>query len=339
MNSVARFGQQQLRLALELLRSREAIIALAIVIVIVATTITAPGFVFSSDGWRELLISPAILILLAVGQAIVVITRNIDLSMGSVLGFSAYFAGRIMTDVPGIPISLVFVLCVIVGGLLGLINAVLVAILGLPALVITLGTLYAYRGILILWAGGTRIFPADLPGEFLAIGNAQYLGIPFVTVVALVVLAAAGWYMKNTRGGHESYAVGSNPRAAELDGLQVKRRVFIALVTSGALAGLAGALYLARYATADSQAARGWELQAVAAVVIGGVAIFGGSGRVWGAAFGAILLVTINRALPILGVPDLWQQATVGALILIAIVSDQLLNRRRLRLITKRRIE
>ena len=312
------------------LLSRETVIVLAVFAVIVATTLDTPGFVFSSDGWRELLISPAVLLLVAVGQAIVVITRNIDLSVGSIVGFSAYFAGRIMSDIPEIPIVLVVLLCVVVGAALGLVNAFLVAIVGLPALVITLGTLYAYRGILILWAGGTRIFPADLPPEFLALGTAQVLGIPLLTIAALVVLIAAGWYMKNTRGGRESYAIGSNPKAAELHGLKSRRRVLVALVTSGALSGLAGALYLARYATADSQAAKGWELQAVAAVVIGGVAIFGGSGRVWGAAFGAILLVTINRALPILGVPDLWQQATVGALILIAIVSDQLLHHHRL---------
>lgn len=312
-------------------KSRESIIGVAIAVVIFAVFLNRPGFVTSSDGVRELLISPTILILLAAGQAVVVITRNIDLSVGAVLGFSAYSVGRIMTDNPDFPVGLVFLVAVLVGALLGLVNAVLVGVAKLPALVVTLGTLYAYQGLLIMWAGETRIFPADLPKNFLQFGTQSFFGVPFLTVVALVTVVAVSWYMGSTQAGRESYAVGSNPRAASLDGLSSQKRVVGALILSGALAGLAGALYVARYATAYSLIGKGWEIQSVAAVVIGGVAIFGGSGTIWGAALGAILLVTLSRALPVLGVPALWQQATVGALILLAIFSDHTLHRRRLR--------
>ena len=305
--------------------AREFGILIALLLVIIAATIANPNFLFSSDGWRDLLLTPSILVLLAVGQAIVIITRNVDLSVGSVLGLSAYLTGRLFVDLQGIPILAVFLIVIVFGGLLGLVNGALVAFAKVPSLVITLGTLYAYRGINVLWTGGDRINASDLPREFLSLGTGQILFIPILTIIAFVVLAIAGWLMKNTRGGREFYAIGSDPGAAELYGLPVTRRLLTVFVLSGALAGLGGGLYAARYGTISSQAGSGWELDAVGAAVIGGVAIFGGSGTVWGAAIGAVLLLTINRALPILGIPDFWQRAVVGALIIGAIVLDRVL--------------
>ncbi|MFB9307794.1 rhamnose transport system permease protein [Agromyces hippuratus] len=306
-------------------KARELGILLALVIVVIAATAANPNFLFSADGWRDLLLTPSILVLVAVGQAIVLITRNVDLSVGSVLGLTAYLTGRLFIDLPGIPIVAVFVIAVAFGGVLGLINGALVAFAKVPAMVITLGTLYAYRGINVLWTGSDRINASDLPKSFLALGTEQFLTIPILTIIALVVLIIAGWYMKNTRGGREFYAIGSDPAAAELYGLRVTRRLLTAFVLSGALAGLAGVLYAARYGTINSQAGSGWELDAVGAAVIGGVAIVGGVGSVWGAAIGAVLLLTINRALPILGIPDFWQRAVVGVLIIGAIVLDRVL--------------
>ncbi|MCZ4302898.1 ABC transporter permease [Microbacterium oxydans] len=318
-------------------RAREFGILLALALVIVAATTNNSNFLFSPDGWRDLLLTPSILVLVAVGQAIVLITRNVDLSVGSVMGLTAYLTGRLFIDVPGIPIVIVVVAAVVFGALLGLINGALVAFAKVPAMVITLGTLYAYRGINVLWTGSDRVNASDMPKDFLALGTGQLVGIPILTIVALIVLAAAAWYMKNTRGGREYYAIGSDPAAAELYGLRVTRRVLTAFVVSGALAGLAGVFYAARYGTINSQAGSGWELDAVGAAVIGGVAITGGIGSVWGAAIGAVLLLTINRALPILGIPDFWQRAVVGLLIIGAIVLDRVLAvRQKRRLIEAR---
>jgi len=318
-------------------RAREFGILLALVLVVTAATLNNPKFLFSADGWRDLLLTPSILVLVAVGQAIVLITRNVDLSVGSVMGLTAYLTGRLFIDIPGIPIVLVVVAAVVLGALLGLINGALVAYAKVPAMVITLGTLYAYRGINVLWAGSDRVNASDMPRDFLALGTGQLLGIPILAIVAVLVLAVAAWHMKNTRGGREFYAIGSDPAAAELYGLQVTRRVLTAFVLSGALAGLAGVFYAARYGTINSQAGAGWELDAVGAAVIGGVAITGGIGSVWGAAIGAVLLLTINRALPILGIPDFWQRAVVGLLIIGAIVLDRVLAvRQRRRLIEAR---
>jgi len=313
------------------LRARETSILLALLLVIAVTTIKNPNFLFSSDGFRDLLLTPSILILVAVGQAIVIVTRSVDLSVGSTLGLTAYLTGRLFLDIPGIPIILVVLAGIVFGALLGVVNGALVAFAKVPALVITLGTLYAYRGLNVLWAGSDRINASDMPKNFLALGTTEYFSIPLLTIIALIVLIAAGWYMRNTRGGREFYAIGSEPAAAELYGLKVTKRILVAFVACGALTGLAGVLYAARYGTINSQAGSGLELDAVAAAVIGGVAIFGGSGTVWGAAIGAVLLLTINRALPILGVQDFWQRAVVGALIIGAIVLDRLLALRQTR--------
>lgn len=310
------------------LRSRELAILLVLAFVVFVATSQNGGFLFSSDGWRNFLLNPSILMLVAVGQAAVVITRNVDLSVGSVMALTAYLTGRLFLDIPGIPIILVFLICLVAGGVLGLINGLLTTIFRVPSLVITLGTLYVYRGVMLTWAGSDRINAGDLPGNFLSLGTRSVLGVPVLTWIALVVLVIVGYYLYTSRGGREMYAIGSDPDAAVLYGLRVRRRVLLAFIVCGALAGLAGALYTARYGTVSSGVGYGIELQAVAAVVIGGVAIFGGSGTVWGAAIGAFLLVTINRALPTVGIPDFWQQAVVGVLILGAIVLDRVLAAR-----------
>ena len=331
-------SQSPLRRAVTtVLRSREIAIVLVLLVVIAAATVKTPSFLFSSNSWRDLLLTPSILILLAVGQAVVVITRNVDLSVGSVLGLTAYLTGRLFIDHPGIPVVAVLVICVAVGAVLGLVNGLLVALARVPALVITLGTLYIYRGIVLTWAGSNRINASDLPNGFQSLGTRTVLSIPFLFLLALVVLAVVGYFLHTSRAGREMYAIGSDPDAAELYGLPVRRRLIGAFVLSGALAGVAGVVFAARYGSVSSGAGTGIELQAVGAVVIGGVAIFGGSGTVWGAAIGAVLLVTINRALPTVGIPDFWQQALVGALILGSIVLDRVLaNRRARRLIVAR---
>ena len=206
-------------------RARETSILITLIVVIAAATLVNPNFIFSPDGWRDLLLTPSILILVAIGQSIVIVTRSVDLSVGSTLGLTAYLTGRLFIDIPGIPIIAVFLAGIVFGGLLGLINGALVAFAKVPALVITLGTLYAYRGINVWWTGGDRINASDLPRGFLALGTDSFLSIPLLTIIALIVLVAAAWYMRNTRGGREFYAIGSEPAAAELYGLKVTKRI------------------------------------------------------------------------------------------------------------------
>ena len=212
--------------------ARETGILIALLLVIVAATVANPSFLFSGDGFRDLLLTPSLLLLVAIGSAIVIITRNVDLSVGSIVGLTAYLTGRMFIDIPGIPLIGVFIGGVLLGGFLGLINGALVAFARVPALVITLGTLYIYRGINVAWAGGDRINASDLPKDFRALGTDRILGIPILTIIAAVVLIAAAWYLRNLRSGRELYAIGSDPAAAHLYGLRVTRRVIGAFVVS-----------------------------------------------------------------------------------------------------------
>ncbi|MCF4119508.1 ABC transporter permease [Antribacter sp. KLBMP9083] len=319
------------------LRSREAAVALVLVLVVAGTTVLQPGFLLSAGGWRDLLLTPSLVAVLAVGQAIVVVTRNVDLSVGSVLGLCAYLTGTLFAAAPDLPVVLVVAAAVAAGAVLGLVNGVVVAFARVPALVVTLGTLYAYRGLVLTWAGSDRIDASDMPHAFLDLGVRQVLGVPVLAIVAVLVLAVAAHYLHTSRAGRQLYAIGSDPDAAVLYGLPVRRRILTAFVACGALAGLAGVMFAARYGTVSSGAGTGLELTVVGAVVVGGVAIFGGSGTVLGAATGAVLLVTINRALPVVGVPDFWQRAVVGVLIITAIVLDRVLADRRARALARAR--
>jgi rhamnose transport system permease protein len=245
--------------------------------------------------------------------------------VGSVLGLAAFATGTLFAAVPDLPLAVALLPGVLLGAACGAVNGALIAAARVPALVVTLGTLYVFRGIDYTWATGRQINAADMPAGFLRMGTATVLGLPVLTLFAVAVLVAAGFCLRSYRSGRELYAIGSNPDAARLSGIPVGRRVFAAFVASGALAGLAGVLYAARFGTLDANAGLGLELNVVAAVVVGGVAIFGGSGSVYGAALGAVLLTTIGSALPVLGITPFWQRAAVGTLILAAIGLDRAL--------------
>jgi rhamnose transport system permease protein len=305
------------------LRFRELGIVLALLALVVVTTSQNSRFL-SGQSVRDILLNTAILAVLAVGQAVVVITRNIDLSVGSVLGLSAFAVGTLLRDNPGLPVPIALLAGAGVGAVCGLGNGVLVRYGNVPALVVTLGTLYVIRGITYFWAGGQQINADELPGGFLSFGTRTLAGIPYLVLIAAVVLLTAGIALRSYRSGRELYAMGSSPQAARLAGIPVGRRTVVAFAVSGGLAGLAGVLFAARFGTVDAAAGTGYELNVVAAVVVGGVAVFGGSGTVWGAALGALLLTTIGSSLSVLSINQFWQQAIVGALILLAIGADRL---------------
>ena len=306
-----------------LVRTRELGIILALLVLVGYTAASNPRFL-SGQSIRDILLNTAILAVMAAGQAVVVITRNIDLSVGSVLGRSAFTVATLMSDNPGLPMVVAILVGLAVGGAAGLLNGVLVRFGRVPALVVTLGTLYMFRGITYSWAGGQQVNADELPRHFLTFANDSVLGIPWLVLIALVVVGSVTLVMRNYRMGRELYAMGSSPQAAELAGIKVARNLLGAFILSGALAGLAGVLCAARFGTVDAAAGTGLELNVVAAVVVGGVAVFGGSGTVWGAGLGALLLTVIGSALTVLDINQFWQQAIVGALIILAICADRL---------------
>ncbi|MEO6530579.1 MAG: ABC transporter permease [Specibacter sp.] len=313
--------------ATSVLRLRELPVLIALSVLVLVTYLINPLFL-SAQGVKDLLLNATIVMILAVGQTLLIITRNIDLSVGSMLGLVAFGTGSIFAAMPDIPIIAVFGIGMVFGMGLGAINGILVTVAKVPALVITLGTLYVFRGLNNAWAGGKQYFAGDRPDAFGALSVDTFLGFPIITLVAVVVVIAVALYMAGTRPGRDLYAIGSDPDAATAFGIKVSRRVLLAFLANGALAGLAGVLYASRFNSVGATTGSGMELTVIAAAVVGGVAIFGGSGSVTGAALGALLLTTITSSLTAVRVDKFWQQAIVGILILAAIIIDRVASLR-----------
>lgn len=315
------------------LRLREASLIGVLAVLIVVTEIGNPRFL-STQGIKDLLLNATILVLVAVGEAVVVITRNVDLSVGSVLGIAAFASGDYLSGGGNAVVAIL--IGIVVGVVFGVLNGLLVSIGRVPALVVTLGTLYIIRGVDAIWVGSREITASGLPAGFISFGHGGLGPIPYLALLALVVLVIVAWFLRGYRSGRECYALGSNPEAARLAGVPVRRRIIAAYVLCGALAGLAGALYLARFGNVDSGTGTGYELTVVSAVVVGGVAFTGGSGSVYGAALGALLLTSINSMLPSLGVSSVWEQAIDGFLLLLAIAVDRVVALRVARALRRR---
>jgi rhamnose transport system permease protein len=310
-----------------LLRLRELPVLIALALLVLITYLNNPLFL-SPQGVKDLLLNATIIMILAAGQTLLIITRNIDLSVGSMLGLVAFGTGSLFAAMPDLPIVAVLAIGMAFGALLGTLNGLLVTVAKVPALVITLGTLYVFRGLNNAWAGGKQYFAGDRPDAFGALSVDTVLGFPIITLLAIAVVIAVAVYMSGTRPGRDLYAIGSDPEAAKVFGIKVSKRVFLAFLANGALAGLAGVLYASRFNSVGATTGAGMELDVVAAAVVGGVAIFGGSGSVAGAALGALLLTTITSSLTALRVDKFWQQAIVGILILTAIIIDRVASLR-----------
>jgi rhamnose transport system permease protein len=323
-------------LAERVFRIRESGIVVVLVVFVAITAAVQPRFL-SATNIQFVLVDTTVFALLALGETMVVISRNVDLSVGSVLGLSAYLSTSLFGPHPGIPIVVVFLAGLGIGLACGVANGIMVAAGRVPSLVVTLATLYIIRGIDILIVGGKEVVAQSLPSAFLEIPKATVFGIPDLAISIAVVVGIGAYYLRTFRSGRDLYAIGSNPEAARLAGLPVGRRVFTAFAISGAIAGVAGVLWGAQYGTINSTAGTGYELQVVSAVVVGGVAIFGGSGSVVGAALGALLLSTISSALYVLGISPFWDQAIWGFLLLLAIALDQTITERLTSALRKRR--
>jgi rhamnose transport system permease protein len=324
------------RLVDVVLRVREFGIIAVLALLVLVTAIIEPRFVDLTN-IQFILVDTTIFALLALGETMVVLTRNVDLSIGSVLGLSAFLSADLFGHHPGIPIPLVFLVGLAIGLACGIAIGFLTVVGQVPSLVVTLAALYLIRGIDVLVVGGGQVVASSLPNSFIDIPKRTLIGIPVLAIVIALVIAAGAYYLRSFRSGRELYAIGSNPDAARLAGIPSGRRVWVAFIVSGGVAGLAGVLYAARYGTIDSTAGSGYELQVIAAVVVGGVAIFGGSGSVVGAAFGALLLQAILSALYVLGVSPFWNQAIAGGLLLGAIALDRGISLRLASALRKRR--
>jgi rhamnose transport system permease protein len=324
------------RLVAVLGRVREAGLLIALAAIVIGVTASEPRFA-SVNNVRQILLSVSILAIVAIGQTLVVLTRNIDLSVASIVGLVAYEVRDILGHNPELSIPLAIAIGLLIGAGLGAVNGALVTVGRVPAIVATLGTLYVFRGLTFALGGGKLITASQVPPDFKRIALSRPLGIPTPIIIAVALGLVFTWLLRYSRVGRMLYAIGSNPDAARPAGIQTNRVVFGAYVACGVLCGVGGVLWGSRFGSIDARAASGMELQVVAAVVLGGVNIFGGSGTIVGAMLGAVLLGTIQNSLTILRLNQFWIQAISGGAILLAVTIDLLITRRLRRSLTLRR--
>ena len=309
----------------KLIRSRELPVFFALALVYFGTGFANPQF-FTVTVVNDIFLGVAIVAVLAVAQTFVLVMRHIDLSVGSVIGFTAFMIGDLSSQ--GYPLIVVLSAALFIGAAVGAVNGYLVAYLRLPSLVVTLATMYVVRGIFNEVAKGQTIVESDVPEELNWLGLNRFFGVPYLFIIGIILMLVAGFVMYRVKAARDLYAIGSNAAAAELVGIPVNRRVFLAFLATGAISGLAGAVMLARFNSASTNSGLGLELVVIAACVVGGVTIAGGAGTVYGAVIGAILLQEILLAIGALGIPQFWQLAVNGILIIAAIGLDRYLSTR-----------
>jgi len=315
--------------------SRDFLLGLALLALIALVYLRFPAFATPSS-LLSVFNDTSILIILALGQMVVILTRCIDLSMASNLALVGMCTAMLNASAPSIPIPLLMLLAITLGALLGSINGLLVWKLDIPPIVVTLGTLTIFRGLIFLLSEGQWVNAHEMSAAFKAVPRMSFLGVSALSWAALLCIGCMSVLLLRTPLGRAFYAVGGNPNAAVYTGLTVGRSRFQAFVISGALSGIAGYFWVSRYAVAYVDIAAGFELDVVAACVIGGISIAGGIGSVAGAVLGALFLGVIKNALPVANISPFWQQAISGTAIIIAVIFNARSERRAGRIILKK---
>jgi rhamnose transport system permease protein len=312
---------------------RELVLVLLILLILIFFGTQIENY-YNARFFNRVSTSVAIIAVIAIGQTLVVLTRNIDLSVGSVVGFTAYFVGQQLASNNDISPLAAILMAVGVGAAMGALNGLLVTYGGVPSIIVTLGTLALYRTLLVEYSDAQTVLTAKLPSWLVDLPQANIISfgdIDFRLLVGgmLAVVLLFQLVLAYLPYGRRLYAIGSNPEAARVAGFPAQRIVFLAFVLCGALAGLAGFMFLARFGNITVVAGLGLELSSVAAVVVGGVNIFGGSGTALGALLGAILIDLIDNSLIRWAeISEFWRDALLGLLILIAVATDAVIMNR-----------
>lgn len=294
-------------------------IILAFLVIVVVLASSSPFFM-TWNNWTNIFRQTAINGILAIGVTFVILARGIDLSVGSIAALSGAVAASFVVTSDGSSVVLAVLAGVAVGTLLGTFNGFCVAFLKLPAFVVTLGMLSVARGIVYIFTDGRPI--SNLSPNFLWIGSGSFWGMP-VAIIALAIVFVIGWLaLRYSIFGRHVYAVGGSPHAARTGGVRVSRVVIATYIVSGALASIAGIILTARTTAALPQAGVAYELDAIAAVVIGGTSLSGGRGALVGTLMGALIIGTINNGLDLLGISSYYQQVVKGLIIIVAVSLD-----------------
>ena len=321
----------------DFLKSREVLLALLIVMMTILIGLAAPKFV-TPENLLAVYTDTSILIILALGQMLVILTRCIDLSVAAIVALCGMVIAMLNSTYPDLPVILLILTGCLLGMVLGMLNGLMVWQLGIPAIVVTLGTMSIYRGVIFLLSDGSWVNAHQMSESFISIPRSTMLGIPVLAWTSVIITVLMIYFIRHRRLGREIYAAGNNPIAAFYAGIQVGKVQFIAFSISGLLAGLCGYLWVSRYAVAYVDVANGFELQVIAACVIGGVSIMGGIGTVLGCVLGALFLGIINNALPVIGVSPFWKMAISGLVIVLAVVANSRAEKKIGRIILKKAI-
>lgn len=301
---------------------REISAAAAFLALLVAVAVVAPSF-FESGNLRDLIVNNASTMLIAIGMTIVIISGQIDISVGSQFAVCSIAAGMLAKT--GLPVTLLFVLVLLIGAAMGALNGLLIGWFRLPSIIVTLAMLVIWRDALRWATEGAWV--QGLPGDFQWFGLGQAAGELLIVGLTAALFVIGAWSMRNIVAGRKVYAVGSESEAARLAGIDPQKVVFWVFVVMGGFVGVAALLNAIRFSAVPGNAGVGLELKAIAAVVVGGTAITGGRGRLVGTLIGVALLGTIGTALTFVGINPFWEKAIQGAIILAALASDVVLGR------------
>lgn len=317
--------------------SREPILVGLILFFVIVMSIAMPRFAKPSN-LANVLKDSSILIMVACGQFLVILTGGIDLSVGSTIAFSGMAASLINMNNPELSPWICLLIGISIGTALGMINGALVAFGKVPAIIATLGTMSVFRGFTFVISKGQWVTAHEMTEGFMNLPHGDFLGVPNLIWFAVVVSALFYYFMKYTRSGREIYAIGGNKSAAVLVGVNEKKVEFTIFTISGAVAGLGGVLWAARYAAAVNEMGSGFELQTVAACVLGGVSVAGGSGSVPGVILGALFMGILNNSMTMIRNMAFFQMLLQGLIVISAMTFNVIMERRREAQLLNRRL-
>jgi len=300
-----------------------SLVGVALIALVVYFSIASPYF-FTSTNWYHILQDVAVVAILAVGQAYIIITAGIDLSQGSVISLSGVVSALIMTT--GHPIWIAIIAGLAIGALVGFVNGVLITLAKLPPFIATLATMSIAEGASLIVTGGEPVF--NIPAAFSNFGQLGIGIFPYIALVAIFFAVIFHINLSYTRFGRFTYAIGSNVLSARLSGLNVRRQLISVYMISGIMSAMGGILMTAWVNTAMPTAGSNYELNSIAAVVIGGGSLFGGEGTIWGSMIGALLIATLSNGTQLLGVSTYWQEVLLGLVVLLAVYVDNFRRRK-----------
>ncbi len=316
---------------------RETSLIVLIALLLILVTMRSPGFV-SGKNIQRIVNDTSILVMVSIGQFFVILAGGIDLSVGSIIGFSGMAASMLNESNPALPAIVVLLAGVSIGMLLGALNGFVVAFGKVPPIIVTLGSMSIFRGLTFVLSKGQWVTAHEMTESYMQLPHGNFLGVSNLIWWGVLVSVVLYYFSNYTRSGRQVFALGGNKTAAKFVGINERKITMLIFTISGLVSGLAGVMWTARYAAAVNETATGFELQTVAACVIGGVSIAGGSGAVPGVILGALFIGIINNALPVVNLSPFYQLLIQGTIVLFAMLINTVSEKRRAKKLLEERL-